>query len=60
VRHLTGLNDIRAALECRASGALDDESVLYPGLPPLGSRLATGPPGLALLFIDPILNSHRL
>jgi hypothetical protein len=33
--------------ECRASGAQDLAClVAIPGLPPLGSRLAIGPPGL--------------
>src|SRR5947209_8902191 len=31
--------------ECRASGALDSFASVDPGLPPLGSRLAPGPPG---------------
>jgi len=37
---------IRTVNECRASGAPESGGPPYPGLPPLGSRLAIGPPGL--------------
>jgi hypothetical protein len=62
VRHLSLVaNRIRAMHECRASGALGYLDIsAHPGLPPLGSRLAIGPPGLALLFIDPISNPKKL